>query len=43
MSGRLISMLGAFVTLGRNPWHSPLTTADRLQTLALRRRLDQYL
>jgi hypothetical protein len=42
MRAHVLLTLGTIVTLGRGPWTPTITTTDRLQTLALGRRLDQY-
>jgi hypothetical protein len=41
MPANLFTTLSAIVTFGRGPLPR-VTTADRLQSLALRRRLDRY-
>jgi hypothetical protein len=43
MPAHVFNTIGAIVTLRRSPWTSSVTTADRLETLALRRRLERYL
>jgi hypothetical protein len=41
MSATLFTAISSIVTLGRTP-SARVSTADRLQTLALQRRLDRY-